>query len=203
MKTTWDDRYGTEEYAYGIQPNQYFKQQLGNVKGKKILFPAEGEGRNAVYAAIKGHKVSAFDPSTEGKNKALLLAEDNKVSIEYMNRGYEDVQYPVNYFDAIVLIFAHMPPEKRTPWHQKLITFLKPGGLIIIEGFSKEQLKYGTGGPPVEAMLFSKEELKHDFARMKIVSLEKEVRDLDEGIYHQGQAAVIHGVFEKMPNFEV
>lgn len=202
MNTFWDERYGSEEYAYGIHPNEFFRQKLKNIKGKKILFPAEGEGRNAVYAAVQGYDVVAFDPSTEGKKKALLLAEKNKVSIEYQISGYDNIQFPEAYFDAIVLIFAHMPPEKRTEWHQKLSKYLKPGGYIILEGFSKEQLKYGTGGPPVLEMLFSKDELLNDFKGMNVLSLEQEIAVLEEGKFHRGKAAVIHGVFEKMPNFE-
>lgn len=79
----WDDRYSSEEFAYGKEPNNYLKEQLEKLNPGAILFPAEGEGRNAIFAAKLGWNVSAFDISEEGKNKALKLAEANNVSIDY------------------------------------------------------------------------------------------------------------------------
>ena len=83
MNDFWNDRYSSKEYVYGTGPNQFYKEQLEKLAPGKILFPAEGEGRNAVYTAKKGWSVTAFDPSSEGRKKALLLAKKNKVQIEY------------------------------------------------------------------------------------------------------------------------
>ncbi|MEZ0130354.1 class I SAM-dependent methyltransferase, partial [Flavobacterium sp. LBUM151] len=107
----WNDRYSNEEFAYGEEPNNYFKEQIEKLKPGTILFPAEGEGRNAVYAAKLGWTVSAFDISEEGKNKALKLAETNNVSIDYKVGELETLNYHTEQFDAIALIYAHFPAE--------------------------------------------------------------------------------------------
>jgi len=147
MNNFWNERYAEKVFAYGIEPNQFYKEQLANLPKGKILFAAEGEGRNAVYAAQHGFEVSAFDSSVEGKNKAESLAEEKNVAISYTVSGLEDVDFPENYFDVIVLVYAHFPYEIRKKYHQKLVSFLKPNGSIIFEAFGKEQLNYTSGGP--------------------------------------------------------
>ena len=161
-----------------------------NFRGK-ILLPAEGEGRNAVFAATKGWQVTAFDPSIEGKRKAEQLAKKNQVSINYLIDNYDFVDFPKESFDCVVLIFAHMHPMKRKEYHQKLISFLKPGGILILEGFSKKQIKNNTGGPRDIDMLFSKNELESDFNSFSELVLTETDTILNEGPFHQGTASVI------------
>jgi len=155
------------------------------------LFPAEGEGRNAVFAAKQGWDVTAFDPSIEGKRKAEKLALLNGVSIEYRIDNYEFIDFPKESFDCIVLIFAHMHPLKRKEYHQKLMTFLKPKGTLILEGFSKNQMNNKTGGPRDVDMLFSKEELQSDFGSFSKLTISENDTALNEGPFHQGVASVI------------
>ena len=198
MNEFWEQRYSEVDYAYGTAPNAFFSQQLKRLEGGgKVLFPAEGEGRNAVYAAREGFEVYAFDFSAAGRTKALTLAEQNNVRIEYSIGEFENVVYPKEYFDAIVLIFAHMPPQNRRSWHRRLTTFLRKDGLVIIEGFSKAQLQYKSGGPPAYDLLFSESELLEDFAGLRSLGLETRLAILDEGHYHKGKASLISGVFQK------
>lgn len=191
MNNFWNERFGEEEYAYGEAPNKFVVDQLAKLKPGKILFPAEGEGRNAVYAATHGWDVTAFDPSIEGKKKAELLAAKHNIEIKYLIDGYETVDFPKEHFDCIVLVFAHMPPPKRNEYHKKLSTFLKPGGVIILEGFSKEQIVKNTGGPQNIHMLFSKEELQTDFSHFSDMKITAAETILNEGPFHQGIASVI------------
>ena len=191
MKDFWNERFGSEDYAYGTEPNEFYKEQLNQITPGKILFPAEGEGRNAVYAATKGWQVTAFDPSIEGKRKAEQLAKKNQVSINYLIDNYDFVDFPKESFDCVVLIFAHMHPMKRKEYHQKLISFLKPGGILILEGFSKKQIKNNTGGPRDIDMLFSKNELESDFNSFSELVLTETDTILNEGPFHQGTASVI------------
>ena len=197
MNDFWNERYATLEYAYGIEPNQFYKEQLTKLPAGKILFPAEGEGRNAVYAAIQGWQVTAFDPSIEGKRKAEQLATENAVSIDYRIDNYEYIDFPPESFDCIVLIFAHMHPLKRNEYHKKLVSFLKPGGTLILEGFSKNQIVNNSGGPRDVNMLFSKEELKGDFEDLSYLFIEENDIILNEGQFHEGEAAVIRVVGTK------
>jgi len=191
MNDFWNERYAATEYAYGTEPNQFFKEQLEKLNPGKILFPAEGEGRNAVYAAKMGWQVYAFDLSTKGKRKAEKLASANGVSIDYQIAGYEDVNYTPHFFDCIVLIFAHTHPLKRNEVHQKLISFLKPGGTLVLEGFSKNQISYNTGGPRDVNMLFSRKEMESDFGFFSELTIAETDIILNEGPFHQGKAAVI------------
>ncbi|SHF25782.1 Methyltransferase domain-containing protein [Mariniphaga anaerophila] len=173
MNNFWNERYAFNEYAYGTNPNLFFKEQLDKLKPGKILFAAEGEGRNAVYAAKNGWNVSAFDASTEAQNKANKLAGQNHVSIDYRANDLEHITYQQEKFDAIVLIFAHFHPRKRESYHKKLISFLKPGGTVILESFSKNQINYKSGGPRNVEMLYSEEELKSDFGELAEIYIKK------------------------------
>ena len=191
MTEFWNERYATVEYAYGTEPNLFFRDNLKSISPGKILFPAEGEGRNAVFAARMGWDVTAFDVSTEGKKKAEQLAANNQVKISYLIENFENVSCPVNYYDCIVLIFAHMHPAKRKELHQKLVSFLKPGGILILEGFSKKQINNISGGPRDINMLFSKDELQSDFGFFSELTITEADYILDEGPFHQGIASVI------------
>ena len=191
MNNFWNERYKTNNYAYGIEPNSFLKNQLKNMTPGKILFPAEGEGRNAVYAATKGWQVTAFDQSTEGKRKADLLALQKGVKIDYKIGNFEFVEFPSESFDCIALVFAHINPVKREEYHKKLISFLKPGGKLILEGFSKNQIKNNSGGPRDIDMLFSGKEMENDFGSLLKLDISEEEIILDEGSFHQGLASVI------------
>jgi len=194
MSKFWNERYALKEYVYGTEPNRFFEAQIHKLPPGKILFPAEGEGRNAVYAAKKGWGVYAFDDSTEARKKAENLATLSGVSIHYKTTDFEHIHYPKNNFDCIVLIFAHFHPLKRKEYHQKLISLLKPGGTILLEGFSKKQIDYNSGGPRNIEMLFSREEIEDDFSLLSEVKPEEFLIKLDEGTYHQGFASVIRMV---------
>src|SRR4029078_7791808 len=102
----WNNRYSNDEYAYGEAPNNFLKEQLEKLDAGTILFPAEGEGRNAVFAATLGWTVSAFDISAEGRNKALRLAQMNNVTIDYQVSELEALNFTIEQFDAIALIYA-------------------------------------------------------------------------------------------------
>ena len=133
MKQIWNKRYASNEYAYGIEPNVFFKEKIDNMKPGRILLPAEGEGRNAVYAAKLGWEVYAFDFSSAARDKAQKLSKKNNVDIVYNIHELKDADYEQESFDIVALIYAHSPNRKEN--HQHLMKFLKPGGLLIIEEF--------------------------------------------------------------------
>lgn len=191
MKEYWDHRYSHEDYAYGTKPNEFFKTQIDKLTPGKILLPAEGEGRNAVYAALKGWEVYAFDFSEEGKKKAQKLADRAGVKIYYSISTIEDIEYSENFFDVIAIIFAHLPENKRRMFHQKMQKYVKNEGLIILEGFSKSQYYRTSGGPRNIEILFSTNELRKDFSLIKKARIREEEVILNEGYYHQGMASVI------------
>ncbi|WP_426474777.1 class I SAM-dependent methyltransferase [Chryseobacterium balustinum] len=198
----WDDRYREEEFAYGEEPNNYLKEQLPKLTPGSIFFPAEGEGRNAVFAAKMGWDVSAFDISVEGKNKAVTLAKKNDVAISYKVGELETLDLGNEQFDAIALIYAHFPATIKSRYHQTFDRLLKKNGTIIFEAFSKKHIDYVTanekvGGPKDIESLFSIEEIGSDFPNYEFSELiEKEI-ELSEGLYHNGVGSVIRFVGRK------
>lgn len=202
-KEKWDQRYAGEDYAYGEQPNDFLQPQLALLKPGKILFSAEGEGRNAVFAAGLGWTVSAFDISDEEQRKALKLAEKKQVVIDYQVGELHTFNFTEGQFDVIALIYAHFPANIKSFIHRSLDKYLRVGGLVILEAFSKNHLAYlakdeNMGGPKDIGSLFSVAEIKADFDNYEILELQEVEIDLNEGIYHRGQGSVIRFVGKKM-----
>lgn len=192
----WNARYKEEAYAYGEEPNVYLKDQLTALPPGRILFGAEGEGRNAIFAATFGWTVSAFDISIEGKKKAEQLAASKGVSVDYRVGELAELGFEEASFDAIALIYAHFPPPIISSYHRLLSTYLKPGGHIILEAFGKNHLAYreknpGIGGPPNLEALFSVEGIQADFPHFEVTELAEVVVKLKEGLYHNGEGSVV------------
>lgn len=197
MEQFWNERYGAEAYAYGTKPNQFLAENIAFLPIGKVLFAAEGEGRNAVFAAQNGFHVAAFDTSEKGKIKADLLATEKKVQINYQVGMLDDLGYESNSFDGLVLIYAHFDDSVRASLHKKLIDLVKPGGVILFEAFSKDQIQYPSGGPKKLAMLFDLEEVKNEFNNCDFSYLKSEVIELSEGEFHQGKGSVIRFIATK------
>lgn len=202
MQNFWDERYASSAYVYGIEPNQFFKEQIAKLQPGKLLLPAEGEGRNAVFSAKLGWRVSAFDQSKEGQKKATLLAEKNKVEIQYQVSKLSEVDYKPASFDCMALIYAHFPAKDRTRYHQKLNDYVRKGGILILEGFSKAHLQVNvdsdtSSGPKDLGMLFSKEEILNDFPNYEILLLEVTVETLTEGSFHNDKSAILRFIGKK------
>lgn len=187
----WDERYSSIEFVYGTEPNIFFKDELDKLKIGNILLLGEGEGRNAVYAAANGWNVDAVDFSMIAKEKALKLAEENSVSINYEITDLSEYKPKLNYYDSAAIIFLHLNPKIRSAVHAKVVASLKSGGTLILEVYEKEQLGKDSGGPKNINMLYSKEELKDDFVKMNIIVLEKKIVTLNESEQHSGEAVVL------------
>ncbi len=191
MKEFWNERYAAKEFAYGTTPNTFFKKVIDGLPAGRMLLPAEGEGRNAVYAATIGWQVFAFDLSEAGKEKAGLLAADQNVSINYSIATFSDYNFAPGSFDCLALIFCHLPSAMRRQEYRRLFNALRPGGLLVLQGFSKAQLGKKSGGPKDADFLFSIEELTEDFKDAKDLEIFEEEQLLDEGPFHQGPASLI------------
>jgi hypothetical protein len=198
----WNERFSKKEFAYGELPNHFLKEQLTKLSPGTILFPAEGEGRNAVFAATQGWHAFAFDISSEGRKKALLLAAKHRVTLDYQVGPLDTLTYRPAQFDAIALIYAHFPGDIKSGIHRSLTPLLRSGGTIIFEAFSKKHLAYNSkdekiGGPKDLDTLFSIEEIQSDFKHFDVIELTEQEIELHEGLYHNGLGSVIRFVGKK------
>lgn len=187
----WNERYNETELVYGEAPNIWMKVCLDARIPGKILFPAEGQGRNAIYAASRGWEVDAFDFSPVARQRAMEQADRQKVSIRYQVHQVQDYTPRERYYDAIGLSYVHLPESIRIPFYEKLIRSLKPGGEIFIEGFTHTQLAYQSGGPRFEELLYTAAIVTRELSVLQpIYCLETDLV-LAEGEYHKGPAHVI------------
>ena len=204
MTDMWNKRYASKDYAYGTDPNVFFKDAIDRYSlSGDILLPAEGEGRNAVYAAQNGLNVFAFDISDEGKKKALKLAGKEKVSINYEVGEFFDLSLVKEKFDVAALIYAHFSPDIASSYHKKIAELIKPEGYIVLEGFTTGHLELkkqnpNVGGPDDAEMLYTKAAIKSDFPDFEIIQLKDMKIQLKEGEYHNGISKVIRFVGRKM-----
>lgn len=192
MKDFWNERYSEEGFAYGKQPNDFLKEHFQKIpNGGSVLCLSEGEGRNAVFLSGQGFKVTAVDISEVGMNKAKAWAKNENLEIQIVVADLKDYDFGNAKWDAIVSIFAHLPPELRKEIHSKVEKGLKPGGLLLLEAYRPEQLAKGTGGPSKIEMMMNLEILKKELpALAPLLQIETE-RDIHEGKYHNGPSRVV------------
>jgi len=193
LKEFWDERYAEKKLAYGEQPNAFVKEYLEGKTPGAILFPAEGQGRNAIFAAKKGWKVDAFDYSSIAMERAQSLAKQAGVSINYSVQDMLEYEPPEHKYDVIFLVYVHLKPEWRSKFYPKLLKALKPNGILVMEAFTKTQLAYQhlSGGPANEMLLYTADIVRNDFRNLEEVYLEEMKTELNEGKYHIGPAHII------------
>ncbi|MEE9431268.1 MAG: class I SAM-dependent methyltransferase [Melioribacteraceae bacterium] len=174
MKSFWDKRYNSEEYTFGKEPNGFFKEEIDKLTPAKVLFIAEGEGRNAVYAAKLGWTVDATDYSEVAKQKAEKLALENDVEINYQVQDFFNETLPIEKYDAIVVINFHFEEKVREHYNQKIIEALKTNGRIILQVFDKDQIKMNSGGPKDINLLYTLEDIVNSFNELEFECFAKE-----------------------------
>lgn len=197
MQQFWDQRYAENETVYGYEPNKFFKLFIDLHKPGSLLLPAEGEGRNAVYAASKGWEVDAFDFSEVARDKALDFARGEKVQVNYQLKNIITYQAD-RLYDAVGLIYVHLPEQIRKKFHQEICNSIRPGGFLVLEAFAKEQVQLESGGPGDADLLYDAPSLCNDFPFLHLMSCEQKEIILDEGDYHKGKAAVLRMIGQRL-----
>jgi SAM-dependent methyltransferase len=196
----WDERYGAEEFAYGTAPNRWLEAQVAAIPaGGRVLCLGEGEGRNAVWLAQRGYSVVAVDASPVGLEKARRLAAERGVGIEIQVADLASYRPDPGAYEALVLVFVHLPPAIRSTAHAAAAAALVPGGLVIAEAFTPRQLGRPSGGPQQASLLYDGALLRADFPQVEWDVLEEAEVELDEGPFHRGAASVIRGVGRTVP----
>ena len=199
MSEFWNQRYAVEEYVFGTEPNAFLTEQAQRFSpGQRVLSVADGEGRNGVWLARQGLEVLAVDVSPPALAKAQKLAVRHGVTLETELADLFSWEWGENRFDAVVAIFIQfVASEGRRQLHQLMRQALKPGGLILLQGYTPKQLEYKTGGPSERDNLYSAEDLRGEFAGMEILHLREHEQEIDEGAGHRGMSALVEMVARK------
>ena len=192
-QTMWDRRYAQEAYVFGTAPNDFLARQGHRLPAKgRALAVADGEGRNGVWLAQQGLSVLSIDSSSVAQAKAGRLAQDHGVNITLELADLSTWPWPVAEFDVVAGIFIQFaPPALRAMIFAGMVEALKPGGLLLLQGYRPEQLKYGTGGPSIEENLYTEDLLRHAFRDLEIIEIRAHDSEIQEGLGHSGMSALI------------
>jgi SAM-dependent methyltransferase len=187
----WDQRYNEPDYAYGTEPNDFLRAMADRLPPGRLLSLGEGEGRNAVWLAGQGFSVTAVDSSAVGLDKARRLAAERGVEIATCHADLAEFPIEPEDWDAVVSIFCHLPPALRRQVHRRVVQGLRKGGMLLLEAYTPRQLAFGTGGPPVAELTMDLLGLRNELAGLELFHAEELERDVCEGRYHTGRAAVV------------
>jgi cyclopropane fatty-acyl-phospholipid synthase-like methyltransferase len=197
-KERWETRFRDPEYIFGKAPNAFLKAQAHRLRaGQTALSVADGEGRNGVWLAEQGLDVLAIDYSPAALAKARALAQERGVRLRTEVTDVFAWRWPKEAFDVIAAIFIFAAPAERPVFFNNLKGALKPGGLLLIQGYRSEQLKYRTGGPPDAERLYTRAILEASFGDMTELEIKEHDSAISEGSAHVGMSALIDLVARK------
>lgn len=196
---TWNQRFSAPHYIFGREPNVYLREHAGLLApASRVLCVADGEGRNSVWLAQQGHHVTAFDIAELGVAKARTLAQEAGVSVEFHVASCDDFSWSDADYDAVVAVFVQFAdPEMRARLFTRMQRALKPGGVLVLQGYTPRQLDYRTGGPPNVSHLYTPALVHEAFASLQIIELREYDAVLSEGTQHSGQSALLGLVARK------
>lgn len=193
----WDERYSTTEFVYGKEPNTFLAANSHYLPKGKVLCLADGEGRNGVYLAQQGYQVEAVDGSTAGMQKALALATEKNVTLHTTVADLAEYTIQPDNYSGIVSIFCHLPEKLRIAVHKQAVAGLRQGGIFILEAYTPAQLAFVTGGPKDIDMLMTLAALKEELRGLDVILAQEIERDVIEGTFHTGRAAVVQVIARK------
>lgn len=191
----WDERYSSDDYLYGREPNGFLESMTSTIlEGGRVLCLADGEGRNGVFLSQRGFDVTTIDQSQRGVDKARRFAVKSGVELDARVGDLSSADLGEGQWDAIVSIFAHMPPDIRADLHARAVQALKPGGLFVLEAYTPSQVGRGTGGPPVPELTMTLDGLRFELDGLIEEHGVELVRRVVEGDGHTGDGAVVQYV---------
>ncbi|MBI5790050.1 MAG: class I SAM-dependent methyltransferase [Rhodocyclales bacterium] len=194
----WNQRYGKEEFAYGVEPNDFLVEHARQIKpGGRVLCLADGEGRNGVWLATQGHAVTSVDIAAEGMAKARRLAAEQGVALSTEVADLAGYDLGRETWDGIVSIFMHLPTRLRREVFARAVAALRPGGVVLFEAYAKGQLGRGTGGPPEIDLLVALADVEQEFPGCRILHAFCGLREVNEGRHHKGTGEVAQLVVQK------
>jgi SAM-dependent methyltransferase len=197
-QTMWDKRFSTPEYVFGEAPNAFLASQAHLLGSGKALAVADGEGRNSVWLAQQGLSVDAFDFSAPAIAKAQALAVKHQVRVSFMCSDWQSFDWPTAHYDLVAgIFFQFAAPDERAEIFEKINKSIKPGGLLIIQGYGKNQLKYNTGGPGKLDHLYDDALMREAFVGYDVLVCNTYETTIQEGAGHSGMSALVGFVARK------
>jgi SAM-dependent methyltransferase len=193
----WNERYSSPGYAYGTEPNDFLAAVATRIPPGRVLSIADGEGRNGVFLATLGYDVTSVDASSVGLAKAQGLAAERGVRIATVVADLADYVISPGSWQGIVSIFCHLPPALRRRVHEQVVRGLAPDGVYVLEAYSVQQLRHGTGGPTSTELLPTLEALRAELAGLDLLHAVEIERDIHEGALHHGPSAVVQVLARK------
>ena len=196
----WNERFDKKEFIFGKEPNEYLVEQASRYlePNSSVLCIADGEGRNGVWLAKQGMRVTGFDVSDIALAKANQFATDSEVNIKYSLCDTDSFDWQANLYDAVIGIFIQFAdPEMRARIFKQIHQTLKPGGLFILQGYTPKQLEYKTGGPSLIEHLYTEEMIRELSQGYEILDLQCYEKELSEGARHAGISALLGMVAKK------
>lgn len=188
----WDERYQTEEYVFGTEPNEFIARIRAYLPTQgNALDLATGEGRNGIFLAQLGLKTEGVDMSVRGLEKAEKLAQQKGVDFTTRLANITEMDMPPEHYAVITSVFCHFSEPERTRTMQRIVHALQPGGLFAGVFYHPDQIAYGTGGPSDPALLGTLEEMQQALSGLEWLVAEHSVREMNEGSRHQGMSSVI------------
>ena len=193
----WEQRFAGEPYFYGTEPNEFLRASLPTLPRGAAMCLAEGEGRNAVFLAESGYQVSSVDLTQAGVDKTKRLAEERGVGVDAVVGDLADFDLGYERWDLVVSIFAHVPADVRRSIHRRVVDSLKPGGALLLEAYTPDQVGRGTGGPQDSELTMTLDSLREELAPLIFTHAEELDRDVLEGTGHTGYGAVVQVIARK------
>ncbi len=196
----WNQRFNTPDYIFGKAANVYLQAQAKHhlKAGDTVLCVADGEGRNSVWLAKQGMQVDAFDLSEVALSKAVALANEEAVELDFNLASTDDWHWQPNQYDAVVGIFIQFAdPAMRVRLFAQMVSTLKPGGLLILQGYTPKQLEFKTGGPSILEHLYTEEMIRDLIGKLEVIDLRMYEEILSEGTKHTGMSALLGLVARK------
>ena len=189
----WNQRFSGDDYHFGTEPNAFLASQAHRLRaGMSALCVADGEGRNSVWLARQGLRVTAFDISPVGVDKAKRLAREASVEIEHHVANINDWDWDAASYDLVLAIFIQFAsPAERARIFAGMMRALAPSGLLVLQGYGPRQIEYKTGGPGVLENLYTAELLRAQFAALEILHLAEHDDEIQEGKGHSGMSALV------------
>ena len=180
QRDLWNDRYRERGALWGAGPNQFVVDRLAGLAPCRVLDLGSGQGRNAIWLAQEGHRVTAVDISDVATTQGREMADQLGVEVDFITADLADWVPPDESFDLILLAYMQAPEQARREIHSKAVQALAPGGRVLVVAHHRDNLDHGFGGPPMPEVLFAETDLASDFAQLQVIENARVIRHVEK-----------------------